>query len=82
MCSLAALAQAIQITLQGAALPQHYKFEPRARAVLAFALESVLTVYFYRGLLAMEHRKKKTLKGADLKLGETLSNEVIEFRFH
>ena len=40
----------------------------------------LLTLFFHRGKLAADHRKRKTLEPKDLRLGEMLSNEekVVE----
>ena len=61
-------------------LPRHMKFGRVSCDVLGFALETYLTLYYHRGMLAADHRKRKTLEPKDLQLGEMLSNEekVVE----
>ena len=74
------LLQAIKLSIVEADRPRHVKFGQDACDVLGFALETLLTLFFHRGKLAADHRKRKTLEPKDLRLGEMLSNEekVVE----
>ena len=69
--------QAIAVTIEEAELPRTFRFDKDSQAVLAFAIEQMLTVYFHRGQLCAQHAKRKSLRCEDVQLGETLSNEEL-----